>query len=136
MDAIAIITVLALMQFTYFSFQVGQMRAKHGVMAPSISGNIEFECMFRVQQNTLEQIVVFLPALWMYAMLQNPLWGAAIGAVYIIGRFIYRASYLKDPKSRSLGFMLTLVPSVVLLIGALIGAGRGVYFEYFQQAAG
>jgi glutathione S-transferase len=90
----AIVTLLALMQFMLFSIQVGSMRVKHGVKAPAIAGHPEFERMFRVQQNTMEQLVVFVPALWIFAYLVNPLWGAGIGLLFIIGRFVYRAAYL------------------------------------------
>jgi uncharacterized MAPEG superfamily protein len=76
--------------------------------------------MNRVHQNTMEQLVVFLPALWIHAQYANPLWGAALGLVFIVGRFIYRAEYLKDPGSRSPGFSLSVVPSLVLLIWSLV----------------
>jgi hypothetical protein len=81
MEAVIIVTVLALMQFYWFGIEVGSMRAKHGCKAPATTGAPEFERMFRVQQNTMEQLVMFLPALWMYASLVNPLWGA--GMVYL-----------------------------------------------------
>ena len=122
MKAVAIVTILALAQFILFSIQVGSMRGKHGVKAPAITGHPDFERMFRVQQNTMEQLVAFIPALWIYAYLVNPFWGAAIGLVFIIGRFIYRASYLKDPDSRGPGFTLTFLPTVVMLVWSLIDA--------------
>ena len=120
MEATIIVTILALMQFSLFGIQVGSMRAKHGVKAPATTGHDEYERMNRVHLNTLEQLVVFLPALWMHAQYANPLWGALIGLVYIAGRFIYRAEYLKDPSSRSPGFSLSFIPSAVLLIWTLV----------------
>lgn len=122
MEATAIVTVLALLQFILFGVQVGSLRGKHGVKAPAITGNPEFERMFRVQQNTLEQLAVFVPALWLYAYFVNPLWGAGIGLIYIIGRFIYRAAYLKDPAGRSAGFTISFLPIAVLLVWSLIAA--------------
>ncbi len=122
MQAVAIVTILALAQFILFSIQVGSMRMKHGVKAPAVTGHPEFERAFRVQQNTMEQLVTFMPALWIYAYLVNPFWGAAIGLVFIIGRFIYRASYLKDPASRGLGFSMTFTATAVLLVWSLIDA--------------
>ena len=122
MEYVAIVTLLALMQFMLFSIQVGSMRMKHGVKAPAITGHDEFERMFRIQQNTMEQLVVFIPALWIYAHLVNPIWGAGIGVVFIIGRFVYRAAYLKDPASRSNGFTIGVVASSVLMIWSLVGA--------------
>ena len=122
MEATVIITILALAQFMLFGIQVGSMRGKHGVKAPATTGHPEFERMFRVQQNTMEQLVVFIPTLWIYGYLVNWFWGAAIGLVYIVGRFIYRASYVKDPDSRGIGFTLTLLPTAVMLVWALIDA--------------
>ena len=122
MQAVAIVTILALAQFILFSIQVGSMRGKHGVKAPAVTGHPEFERMFRVQQNTMEQLVAFIPALWIYAYLVNPFWGAAMGLVFIVGRFIYRASYVKDPASRGVGFTLTFLPTAVMLVWALIDA--------------
>ncbi len=122
MEAAAIVTILALAQFILFSVQVGSMRGKHGVKAPAITGHPEFERMFRVQQNSMEQLVAFIPALWMFAYLVNPLWGAGMGLVFIIGRFIYRSSYIKDPDARGMGFTITFVPTAVMLVWSLVAA--------------
>lgn len=122
MEAVTIVTVLALLQFYWFGIEVGKMRGKHGCKAPAITGPPEFERMFRVQQNTMEQLVMFLPALWLYGSLVNPLWGAGLGVIYLIGRFIYRSSYVKDPSSRSLGFMTSVLPTSVMLIWVLVAA--------------
>ncbi len=122
MEAVAIVTILALGQFILFSIQVGSMRGKHGVKAPATTGHPEFERMFRVQQNSMEQLVAFIPALWMFAYLVNPLWGAGMGLVFIIGRFIYRSSYVKDPDARGIGFTITFIPTAVMLVWSLIVA--------------
>jgi len=120
MEATVIVTFLVLAQYVLFGIQVGGMRVKHGVRGPATTGHDEFERMNRVHQNTMEQLVVFLPALWIHAQYANPLWGAVLGLVFIVGRFIYRAEYLKDPGSRSPGFSMSVVPSLVLLIWSLV----------------
>ena len=120
MEATVIVTIIALLQYSYFGVLVGTARGKYGVSAPAQSGSEEFERMNRVHLNTLEQLIVFIPALWMHAHYANPIYGAILGAVFIIGRFVYRAEYLKDPDSRSLGFGMTFIPSVVLLIWTLV----------------
>ena len=122
MEAIAIVTVLALIQCFVFSIGVAKARAKYSISPPSISGNPDFERAFRVHQNTLEQLVLFLPGLWMFAYYVHPLWGAGIGVVFIIGRFVYRAAYLQDPSNRGTGFTIGIAASAVLLLGGLIGA--------------
>jgi len=117
MEPIAIVTVLALLQLFIFAFQVGKQRAKHGIKAPAISGDAEFERMFRVHQNTLEQLVVFIPALWLFGYYVHALIGAGIGLVFIIARFVYRGSYLTDPSTRTAGFGIGALAMMVLLLG-------------------
>jgi len=124
MPLIEIITVLALIQFVVQGVRVGQARGKYGVEAPAITGHPVFERHFRVHQNTMEALVVFLPALWLCAETLNPLLAAALGAVFIVARFVYERGYIEDPKKRSTGALLTAIASSLLLIGALIGALR------------
>jgi len=122
MEAVVIVTVLALLQYLYFGVQVGSTRQKSGVSAPAMGGDPEFERVNRVHQNTLEQLVLLLPALWLYAQYVNPLWGAGLGVVYLIGRFLYSAAYKQDPATRTLGFMLTFLPGAVMLVWVLVVA--------------
>lgn len=120
MEAVVIVTVLALVQYVFFGIQVGGAHQKYGVTAPSMSGDPQFERVNRVHQNTLEQLMVLIPALWMYAHYVEPLWGAGMTVVYLIGRFIYRAEYIKDPSTRTLGFTLSFFPGVIMLIWVLV----------------
>lgn len=119
MEAVVIVTVLALVQYIYFGVQVGSVRGKSGVKAPAMSGDPVFERTNRVHQNTLEQLIVLIPVMWIYAHYVNPLWAAGFGAVYIVGRFIYSAAYRKDPANRSMGFMISLLPGAVMAIWVL-----------------
>ena len=122
MHYVAIVTVVALLQFFWFGWQVGVARGKYNIAAPATSGNEMFERVFRVHMNTLEQLVVFLPALWIFASYISPLWAAVLGAVFIVGRALYARTYVKDPKSRSPGFAMTALPILALLVGILIWA--------------
>lgn len=125
MDLVNIVAALAVIQFIVFSFLVGKAREDYGVKAPAVQGHEQFDRAFRVQMNTLEQLVCFIPAL----LLANVYWSdvliALIGVVYLIGRFIYRQTYVADPSKRTVGFLLTLVPTIVLLVATLIGAVMG-----------
>lgn len=122
MEALAIVTALALLQTTYFAFMVGKARQRHQVSAPTISGPDAFEREFRVHQNTMEQLVVFVPALWMFGYFVNPLVGAGIGLLYVVSRHMYRSAYLNEPKARSTPFMIGLLSFAVLTLGSMIGA--------------
>jgi hypothetical protein len=117
-----IVTVLAVLQFIVFGFQVGSARAKYGVKAPATTGNEIFERVFRIQQNTLEMLVGFIPGIYLFSRYWNPVWAAALGVVYLAGRQIYAAAYARDPAKRGLGYGLSFLPVAALLIGGLIGA--------------
>jgi len=122
MAYVHIVTALAIFQFVIFGMKVGRARATYSVKAPAVTGNEVFERHFRVQQNTMEQLFIFLPGIFLFARYVNPEWAAEIGAAYLIGREIYAASYVKNPASRSLGFALSALPSMALILGGLIGA--------------
>ena len=124
MAYVDIVTALALLQFIVFGFKVGRARGRYGIKAPAVAGNETFERYFRVQQNTLEQLIVFLPALYVFSHYFSPLVAAALGVVYLIGREIYAFTYVKDPKKREIGFVLTVLPLAILIFGALFGAIR------------
>lgn len=122
MELVEIVIGLALLQFVYFAMRVGAARAKYQVPAPAISGHEMFERYFRVQMNTLELLVVFVPAILMFGAHISPRWAAGIGVIYLIGRFLYLRGYVSDPKKRSLGFGLSFLPTLVLLFGGIGGA--------------
>ena len=122
MPIIELIAVLAVFQYLYFGYLVGKQRGISGLKAPAMTGHDGFERMYRVQMNTLELMIAFLPAL----MLAGHYWPAVvvapIGAIYLVGRMIFCRAYATDPSTRGLGFMLSLGPIAVLLIMALLGA--------------
>jgi len=122
MEPVAIVTVLMLVQFFVFSILVARARVKNNIKAPAVSGNEMFERYFRVHQNTMEQLVVVLPALWLFGWYVEPLSAAAVGLVFIAGRWIYCSAYVKDTAKRATGFVIGNLAQTVLLLGALIGA--------------
>jgi hypothetical protein len=124
MAYVHIVTVLAVLQFIGFGFRVAKARTRFAVAAPAVTGNPVFERHFRVQQNTLEQLIGLLPGLYLYSTYYNPVWAAALGVMYLVGREVYAFTYVKDPVKRGPGFMLTALPVAVLLLGGLVGAVR------------
>jgi len=124
MAYVQIVLALALLQFMYFGIAVGRARGIYKCPAPATTGNEMFERYFRVQMNTLEQLVVFIPAIFLFAMKVDPRWAAGLGAVYLVGRVLYFTSYVRDPAKRGPGFGLTFLPNLVLVVGGLIGAMR------------
>ena len=122
MHYIHLVAALAVLQFFFFGIMVGRARARFGVKAPATTGNEHFERAFRVQMNTLEQLTGFLPALYIAGQFWPPTYVAAVGIVYLVGRFVYWRSYIADPTSRSLGFLLTVSPTFLLLTAGVAGA--------------
>lgn len=125
MNYVDLVAVLAVIQLIFFGVLVGRARTRYGVKAPAVSGHDMFERAYRVQMNTLELMVAFLPALFIAARYWPPSWVAIAGAVYLVGRLIYWRSYTAAPASRGLGFALSMMPILALLIGALAGILRG-----------
>ena len=123
MSVVAIVTVLALIVYMYTALRVGLARGQYGVDAPAVSGHPIFERHYRVQMNTLEQLMVFLPALWLFATYASAAFAAGIGVVFVIGRVIYAVTYVADPRRRTVGFLLGFLANVILVVGALIGGG-------------
>ena len=122
MNYVYIVVLLALLQFVGFCMLVGQARGKYGIAAPAMTGNEHFERAVRVQMNTLEQLVCFVPASLIAAVFWPPAYVAAAGVVYLVGRTLYRQAYVKDPSKRGLGFLLTFLPTTLLIFAGLVGA--------------
>lgn len=124
MSAPNIVALLAVLQYLFFVILTGRARTRYGVKAPAVTGHPMFERALRVQINTLEQMVAFLPCLLIAGQYAAPALVAGIGAVYLVGRLLYWRGYMADPKKRLLGFGLTIMPIFVLLGMGIYGALR------------
>lgn len=122
MAPIAIVTALILVEYFAFSVLVGRARVKSGVAAPATVGDPTFERYFRVHQNTLEQLVIVLPSMWLFAYYVSVPVAAGLGLLFAVGRFVYLRGYVTDPVKRGPGFGISALAESVLLLGALIGA--------------
>lgn len=123
MSLVYFVLLLALLQYFVFGLAVGRARGRFGVHAPATSGHPDFERYYRVQMNTLEQLVVFAPSLIVFAMYVSPTWAAGLGLLFVVGRMLYFVGYVRAASKRHIGFGLSALPTVVLLVGGLIGAG-------------
>jgi glutathione S-transferase len=114
----ALVTLLAILFYFYSSVLVSRARRKFGVKLPAISGNADFERVFRAQMNTLEWMPIFLPALWLFAIYISDAIAAAIGLVWIVGRTLYVLGYAKATEKRGPGFAIQSIAAIALWLGA------------------
>lgn len=117
----AAVTLLALLLYFVVTARCGSMRVRHRIEAPAVAGHPEYERALRVQQNTVEQLVFFLPALWLCALFLSPSGAAALGLVWVIGRALYAWTYWRDAARRTSGFLISLLAAVLLYAGAVAG---------------
>jgi glutathione S-transferase len=125
----ALMTLLAVLWYFYTGIHVARAKSKYNVVSPATTGDPAFERAFRVQMNTLEQIVAFLPAMWLYAWFGNPRWAAIACGVWIVGRIIYAVGYWQDAKKRGPGFLISAFAFFAVWIAALVSVIRALAIE-------
>jgi glutathione S-transferase len=118
---LSLVTIGALLVYMWCSLRVGIARSKYGIEAPATTGNELFERHYRVQQNSVEQLVVFLPALWVFGTFWSAPLAAGIGSIFVVGRIVYALGYVADPKRRTVGFLMGYLANAVLVVGGLVG---------------
>jgi glutathione S-transferase len=131
---VALITVLSLMVYLWQGQRVGAARGRLGVAAPAVTGNPEFERIYRVQANTLEGLIVYLPSLWLFAIYTGGDWiASALGVIWIVGRVLYTTAYSKEAASRSMGFGIQILATLILLLGSGGGVVWALIRSYTQH---
>ena len=118
--SIAII-LIALLQFIFFTGRAGFSRGKYDIKPPKTVGNERWERIFRIQQNTMEQLVIFIPAMLIFSLYVSATWVLLPGILFIVGRHIYSRLYLESPENRGPGMVLSFFTNIALVIGGLIG---------------
>jgi glutathione S-transferase len=121
MKLTAWVTIASLLMYIWVFTRVGNARRVHKVAAPATDGPMEFLIASRVQTNTVEQLILFLPLLWLCSMYMSDRVAAILGSVWIIGRVIYALGYCRAPEQRHIGFLIASLASLGLLIGAVTG---------------
>jgi glutathione S-transferase len=114
-------TLCALLVYFWTVLRVGAARGKYKIQAPAVTGTPEFDRTFRIQQNTMEQLILFLPSLWLFAASIGDKWAGIAGLVWVIGRILYTLGYSRAADKRSTGFAISMAATFVLLIGAMVG---------------
>jgi glutathione S-transferase len=123
----ALTTLVALLLYFVTIANVGRARGKYKIDAPAVTGHPDFERVHRVQMNTLEQIVAFLPALWLFAVYVDPVWSSVLGTVWIAGRALYAVAYYHAAEKRGAGFVIGFAAFAVLWLGAAWGVVQALF---------
>jgi len=118
------VIALALAEYLWFGAAVGRARGRYKLPAPATTGHADFERYYRVQANTLESLIVLIPAMLIFALYIDPHWSAGLGFVFVLGRVAYFFGYTRAASKRHWGYMASILPMMALTIGALIGALR------------
>jgi len=121
MQYVELVSIIAVLQFLSYGALTGRARRHSGLKAPAITGHEGFERMYRVQMNTLELLIAFLPALFLAAKYWPAYLVSSLGVIYLFGRLAYWRAYVTDPSARGFGFMLSMLPTMILAIMALLG---------------
>jgi glutathione S-transferase len=121
MDFVNLIILLALVEYSAFVMIVGATREKYGVPAPATTGHDDWERLYRIQVNTAEQLVLFIPSIYAFAYYVSELWAVGIGCVFLIGRITYFYGYRQSAEKRMPGAIMTTFPNYIMIIGSIIG---------------
>lgn len=121
MEFVALVTLLIVIQYTVYMALCGRARAGSGIKAPAVTGDETFERAYRVQMNTLEQMAIALPAMWICGYYFSATLAAWLGLAFFVGRIFYRLAYMKDPAGRGPGMIIGFLASVVMILAGLWG---------------
>ncbi len=121
MEWIVLITLLVAAEYFWLAIMVGKSRGETGIHAPTCVGDPKFERVFRVQQNTMEQLIIFFPALWVFGYYVSATIGAGLGLLFLFGRILYARGYIQHPDKRAPGFIIGSLATLALIIGGIVG---------------
>jgi len=121
---VSAVVLLAILQYMVVGMLVGRARVRYGVAAPACTGHPMFERWFRVHQNSLEMLIAFVPAIWLFGWWVSPTWAVAIGLLFVAARIIYSVQYISDPKTRTFGAGLSFLSVLALVVGGIVGLVR------------
>jgi glutathione S-transferase len=126
MELVYVTMLLALLEYMVMGGLVGFARTKYRVAAPATTGHPDFERTNRVHVNTLENLIIFIPSVWMFGTYVSARWAAVLGLVFVVSRAIYAIGYLRAADKRHVGAGITGLVEIVLVVGSLVGLGRAL----------
>lgn len=121
---VAVVTLLCSLMIFGMALTVARTHKKTGILAPTMTGDPLLERAIRAHSNSVEWLPIFLPSMWLFAIYWSPIWAAALGLLWLVGRIAYFVGYPSAPLNRYPGFFIQSIAAFALLFGAL---GRIVY---------
>ena len=126
MELVYVTIVLALLEYMVMGGLVGFARGKYKIAAPAMTGHPEFERTNRVHVNTLENLIIFIPSVWIFGAYVSARWAAVLGFLFVVARAVYAVGYLRAAEKRSIGASVTGLIEIVLVVGCLVGLARAL----------
>lgn len=126
MELVYVTIVLALLEYMVMGGLVGFARGKYKIAAPAMTGHADFERTNRVHVNTLENLIIFIPSVWIFGAYVSPRWAAVLGFLFVVARAVYAVGYLRSAEKRGIGAGATGLIEIVLVVGCLVGLARAL----------
>jgi glutathione S-transferase len=126
MELVYVTIVLALLEYMVLGGLVGFARAKYKIAAPAMTGHADFERTNRVHVNTLENLIIFIPSVWIFGAYVSTRWAAVLGFLFVVARAVYAIGYLRAAEKRGIGASVTGLIELVLVVGSLVGLARAL----------
>lgn len=123
----ALVVALTVLLLVLVTWMVGRARGRHGIKAPATTGHPDFERVFRMQMNTVESTVAFLPCLWLATQYFSPLFAGITGLVWVAARVWYAVAYAEAANKRGMAFMIAAAAAGALLAVGLWGLARALF---------
>ena len=127
MNYVYLVTLLMLFEYVLIGYGVSRARSRYGIKAPAVTGDVNFERWFRAQQNTVEQLIGVIPAMWIFGWTLDPLWAAMFGTAFIVARAFYVYGYVSSGGGRHYGYLAGVWATGALLGGALWGVLKALW---------
>lgn len=126
MELVYVTIVLALLEYMVMGGLVGFARGKYKIAAPAMTGHPDFERTNRVHVNTLENLIIFIPSVWIFGTYVSARWAAVLGFLFVVARVVYAVGYLRAAEKRGVGASVTGLVEIVLVVGCLAGLARAL----------
>lgn len=127
METSIALILIALLQYIFFTGRAGFSRSKYSIKAPKTVGNERWERIYRIQQNTMEQLVIFIPATLVFSIYVSASWVLLPGIMFIVGRHLYSRLYLQSPENRGPGMVLSFLSNILLVLCSLVGVSLKLF---------